>query len=350
MKLRTALLIAFSLITFSRSLAQQLNWEQVNPPEGGRVNVVEVNSSGCLFAGIVGGAFYSKDNGEHWERLQGIDFTIDRIVTHNSGSVLLYSKGGNVYHVNNNLIVSKTNYGFISAQVDSKGKIYGFTSSTVYVSLDGGINWSFFASLKSGFNSVAISNDNIIIAVNDKEIQYSTDLGKSWNKSDYIFTTRTYAPDLVMKVDSKGNLFLKDYIGIFKSTDSGRTWLKINAPFESNYINCLSVTAKDELLVSSNVVLWESIDAGTTWTKVGSLNDSPENILKLTTTDYKYSAFLGVHSYNGITKKDELNNKGLFAKQISGLEYFDGLFIGAGYDGCYYSDINFPVWKKINVS
>ncbi|MCC7302148.1 MAG: glycosyl hydrolase [Bacteroidia bacterium] len=170
----------------------------------------------------------------------------------------------------------------------------------LYVSNDGGSNWK-----KSGLDSTEHIS-KIVLDPSNPEIVYvaapgplwsdskhrglykSSDKGKTWNKILYS-DTRTGCADVIVDPKNPNVIYASMWefrrtpwsftsggkgSGLFKSTDGGKTWKRIQNGFDGQVLGriCLAVSPTETnklyaIAESKNTALYASTDGGESWTK-----------------------------------------------------------------------------------
>jgi hypothetical protein len=111
----------------------------------------------------------------------------------------------------------------------STGSYYGINRST-----DSGVSWS-----DVQLNNLGVQSNNVsslvtlgpkLFAGTDSGIFVSTNLGNTWNESDFGIPLGTDQGNTVLNFAIIGsNIFVgMEYSGVFRSTDSGVTWLAVS--------------------------------------------------------------------------------------------------------------------------
>jgi photosystem II stability/assembly factor-like uncharacterized protein len=118
---------------------------------------------------------------------------------------------------------------------------------------------SFLVEYKDG--TLAVASDG------SKHIMWSDDQGKTWHERSPAEASGGYAKGLSLAPD--GSLYFPVlYAGLFRTTDKGRTWTKIDQVSKvfSHFFIASSGTLFATRDVSSNNNLYRSTDGGRTWT------------------------------------------------------------------------------------
>ncbi len=173
-------------------------------------------------------------------------------------------------------------------------------SSGGYRSLDGGSSWVLVNGLTSsgvsGF-AFATSVPATIYGASYSYLYQSTNSGVNWSN---IGTLPLNARQSTLVVDpaSQGTLYIGTNNGVYKTVDSGLTWLPVNNGLPASYINSLKFISSTLYAVTSSS-LYKSIDGGLNWVNVSINGNSYVNgiVSDPTSTQTMY-----IYSYNGIFK------------------------------------------------
>lgn len=247
---RTCLII---LIMTAALVPPQTNaqWIQVNGPYGGDLSSLAVNSGGVVFAatwsfnGRSGGQLSrSSDLGQTWFSLNVPGRSIQKLF------------------------------------ITKRGIVFVNSDSSLFRSEDEGSTWQSIANglIPDAGSSVELtviseSGQNTIYAgLYDKGLFRSSDNGSSWVLIDTSSTSRSFS---TIVSDENGTLYGGGEHGVAKSVDSGRTWSLINTGLEqtNHIVQTLTCDTGGALYVTMNVGgLFKSSNYGETWFK---LNDEP---------------------------------------------------------------------------
>lgn len=291
------------------------------------INTVNVDNFGRIFTGADGGVGLLRpdlQNGvqSQWQRIRVHDneaimtYHWDMFVAPEDSSICFFARGEyaresnlgkGIYRKDNifdtipgYVIPTTANNGFmyITSGVTSDTIYGGSHSSGVWMSTNGGINWSrfngglgavnndfmvkkFYVSKETRLPLYCVTRQDSVKwhALNNGEIggvyKWNTNIN-SWElkmDSDGFsdMAVSTYDEDIVYASTFNGNLF--------KSTDGGENWNTLSTPAPGHDIRVILLnpydTTSNHLFVGSKGI-WESIDGGTTW---GSLNFNGLNSL-----------------------------------------------------------------------
>jgi photosystem II stability/assembly factor-like uncharacterized protein len=193
------------------------------------------------------------------------------------------------------LFIVLFNYSFIIAQnlweptgIDG-GRVSTLVKVTDNIFLAGNVGGGLYRSTDGGENWYSISNsiDNIgvfvlkispagdVYAGTLRSIYKSTDQGLTWNKVDSSYPQNGYAEDITF--DLSGNIYVPNsYAGVYKSTDAGNSWtLYSNGLPSSLYVRRIEFTSNNILFVSDLYRgIYKSTDFGVSWIQSNTGLDS----------------------------------------------------------------------------
>ncbi len=170
---------------------------------------------------------------------------------------------------------------FISAS--NTKKIYIATSDGMYVSTDGGKNWTRqnVGILNSFVRNVAVMNNNsnfLFAGVYGGGILKSTNGGVTWVPSNVGGIDNPYVRAVAADPKNAGLLYSASVNGVYKSADTSRTWTKFTfpdtphdslSPFNNNSedgaIRISPVNTNNLLVFALTGDFLSSTDAGVTW-------------------------------------------------------------------------------------
>lgn len=232
----------------------------------------------------------SHDNGYNWENitpryksfksaLQIIDqnnlISHYRLANTNGFSVMKTTDGGinwkdiwNYSTTEFQLVSFPGTLAFFTSQVG----IIATNNKEILRTDDGGITWNrqaFFTELY--LSNIKIYNEKIALIVaslnkpdnQNGAILYTIDGGKNWNRSNI-----SSAHLLDVDYADKNTWYAVGYDGVFKSTDTGKSWT-FNYKIDKSYLSSISFATKDTgyaVGASSNII--KTVDGGKSWSPV----------------------------------------------------------------------------------
>ncbi len=178
----------------------------------------------------------SKDGGESWQKVSdGLNGPVDfhALAVSEANPQIIYgwyrnslqksTDGGQKWQAVNTDLSGV--FSFVSDPKDEQA-LYAVTSSGVVVSRDGGNQWSSLSNQQLISLAIDPSNNQNLVASSANGILKSSDGGKSWSEvagspgSILYLAYAKSSPATVFAVDGNGL--------VYKSTDSGLTWAKVN--------------------------------------------------------------------------------------------------------------------------
>ncbi|MDY0082056.1 MAG: hypothetical protein RBR74_02625 [Ignavibacteriaceae bacterium] len=151
-------------------------------------------------------------------------------------------------------------------------------------------------------------------------------------------------------INTKGHLFIctDGYKNIFKSTDNGENWIKINDGFDANSVDVIYSNKNDILFIGCYSGIFKSTDNGDSW--FSSKQWKNISIIKKIIIDKDGDVFVASDQLYKTT--DEGKTWEFLSKdvpdQIYSLAIKDSLVIVGTSEGMYYSMDNGKNWTKIN--
>ncbi len=364
------------------------------------------NSDEVFIAGRQG-LFHTEDAGENWhERNKGfIGSEIVDIIKASDGTLYAgtYSLGMfkstdqgqswtfSSYNLENPYIM------LIAAHPTESKTVFVTTNGGVYVSLDAGLTWEraakdFFkdSELLPGIahfhglafdpedpNRIYVGGGGDQYSPNGVGISISEDGGKNWKQANIGFETDVHVSKIIVDKSNPSIIYATTQgptnfnektgsgYGVFKSTDYGKSWKKINSGLETVETNTIALDPNDSNILylgTDDDGVYKSSDGGTSWKKlyisqlpknygVGDIVVDPRNsnLVYAATVDYfRLFTARGLVGDHGVYKSSDggtswqpfnegLNHKGAFALEIDPEKGI--LYVGTRGGGIY--------WRKV---
>jgi photosystem II stability/assembly factor-like uncharacterized protein len=200
-----------------------------------------VNSQNLLFAGAINGdIFTSSNNGNNW--------ILKRKTTY-------------------------TNQGINSFAINSKGYIYAGTNSSypncgIVYSTDTGFTWK-FKTMDSRYlylRNIAVDTGDRLYAIAASTYLRSTDGGNSWVD---ILGGISFGGGYYITAGPDGQLFLGQGLSLYRSDNYGNLWTDIGNGIRNKYINGIVFNSrKDIFITSTDGYIYKSSDNGNSWNKL----------------------------------------------------------------------------------
>ena len=275
------------------ALWQDLRWRNVGPTRGGRVTAFTgVRSQPCTFyMGPTGGGIFKTENcGETWNAISD-----GQISTGSIGSIDVSEADPNVVYVGTGSAAIRSNV------IIGRG---------AYKSTDAGRTWQFIGLRDAGqIGSIVIhpKDPNTVWAAalgspfgpnDERGVFKTTDGGRTWKKTLFV-NNQTGARVVAVNLANPNEVYAGMYRGfrkgwdiisggpsteggIYRSTDGGETWKKVDAGLPSPLIGKIDIDiARSQPSIVYAMIeapgaqggLYRSDDSGATWRMVNNANN-----------------------------------------------------------------------------
>ena len=261
---------------------------------------IDPKLSATVFAGTMGdGTYKSPDGGRSWHQFNSgiqkgtISAIVNQVVFNPRGTDMIYaattvgvfrSLNGGRQWVERMHGMNEVNF-VVSLAVDPQrpNVLYAGTTGGVYRTINGTETWekksngmvaadAKMASMALGVNRVAVdpSNSDVVYAGTTKGLYKSTDQGAQWVKIEGVIHD-AYISGIQIDPSQPSTLYLATSDRVQKSEDSGATWHPKTNGLDATSIRSLQISPSDPqvLYVGTNGGgLYRSVDAGETWAKL----------------------------------------------------------------------------------
>lgn len=342
MKLRTALLIAFSLWIFSRSFAQQLTWERLNGPFAGYIWDIQKDKHNNLYTAVYTDIYKSTNKGEDWQRInvnQSL-FPVQRIIPHSSGKIILFANGSilcsDVEMINWNQ--SQTGYFYLIS--DKNGNILSVRNNAeVLISKDTAKTFSSLNLSASDLHQVLPYNDSILFVTTKNGYHLTTNQGSEWNYYKANMQERVFTE---IHRDGSGNLYMDDTYNVKVSKDMGASWGALKLP--TGRFQSLFITDTDKFILAANDKTFMSTDFGTTWSDI-PIAYGVISVVEITNEAIFMGSPGDLYKYNLVTKEVTINNDGISNARVYTVRT-DNEYVYTLVNGAFYrSDDKGKTWE-----
>jgi uncharacterized repeat protein (TIGR01451 family) len=312
------LLLSFSIPAFSQ-------WQPSSGPQGGKIfTIAQIGDE--LWAGTTGGLYTSDDNGEQW--------TLSGIVSTDHWVLDIFAEGEDILivtvlkdpleNISGNYLYKSSTLGqswevvTLPSSVSPKkvceitkvdNIIYLDTGATHYRSTDDGVTWTvmpigsavstaygtafqwadvnqkLFRSINQGIGwnlyldvdvvgDIFLKEDLLVFQSSDSLLHISQDAGNNW---DMVAVPGDFTPQFWQGDD--GKLYALGRIAHYVSQDDGFTWTALPADQHKNAIND-AIATNQQLFAASTNGVWKLADGGSSWTSVseGLINGNLANM------------------------------------------------------------------------
>ena len=276
-------LILILLITLSYSSFSQQIWEAINLPDSTYPNTINAERENILLTSAKGMSGYnyiimSENDGYTWEPLNFRVVYMDIIysIRFSPSNALFVGTNSSIYRsLDNGLSFDEVYHNYYAApsykiEFAKNGDIYSIGQSIILRSCNNGTTWDslyYSNSLKSFIDiDFGLEDEIYVVASNfygdEKGFFRSINNGVTWEN---IGITNKQLQ--TVQVNSEGSILVSGpgVGGIYSSTDSGSSWLKIS----EQEVNNMESFSNDRLIACDNiddtVGCWISNDWGNSW-------------------------------------------------------------------------------------
>jgi photosystem II stability/assembly factor-like uncharacterized protein len=236
------------------------------------------------------------------------------------------SDSGQWIKISNKLISNKL-VSCIAIDPKNTNIIYAGTCNSIGTSVDGvfkstngGVDWTLISKglpkldkLHLNFLAIDPVNTQIIYLVIDcgmevsgSGIYKSTDGGSNWNKIDKRFTRTCGLETLVVDPINTQTIYVGTENGVYKSTDGGTNWNIINNGMMNTFVLSLAIDPKNTQTIYAGLAvsggIYKSMDSGESWTKINIDTGFVPSIVKSIAIDPTNTDIIYATTYRGVYK------------------------------------------------
>ncbi len=252
------------------------------------LNMDPSDSQAIYFGSVDNGLFYSYNYAKEWQKAEELgNATINDIAVDPSSKCIIYVAIGNKVYKSTDCNRSwsqvyydtDVNLNINSIAIDhynSIGVYIGTSRGEVIKSLDRGVSWKTVGRFDDKVKKVSISPHDsrlIFAATAQKGIFRSSDSGATWvNLRDNLKDIKGALNfrSLILSAADSGLVILASNYGLLKSLDNGDSWesIELITPEDNAIINSVVVSPKNskEIYYVTNTTFYSSSDGGENWT------------------------------------------------------------------------------------
>lgn len=266
----------------------------------GTVTAIAINPASPLtvLAGSPGGLWRSTDGGANWTRIvSGISSPNITALVHDPAvptTVYAMNVDSGIYKsTNGGLDWTGINSGFVitGTRIITNGNGFAVDPSTPqrlyagrYRSINGGATWTAMTGVGVNMTSFAVvQGSNIVYAGDDSGVYKSTDAGTSWTRVNTGLSNLSVW-SLAVDPRTAGTVYATTDHGVFKSTNAGASWTAVNKGLANTNVEAVVVDPFMPSTVFAGTYsngIFRSSDAGGSWVNVQAGTGATTQILGL---------------------------------------------------------------------
>lgn len=244
-------IIILCLLVYASFLqAQKIEWTKTSGPAGIHVSSFAKDSTGVLYAAEQNALYKSKDAGITWTRMKdflnnvGKSNIIDQMVIEYGDNLLVHCVDSTWHRTTDYGISWNTVDEFIPFITNSNGSKFR-VDKEVYKFTNQGNTWENISPYPLGyFSSIIIDSDNRLFVGGKYGLIISEDGGLTWSQNLGGYYVK------VLHASRNNTIYIYKQNSVLKSSDHGKTWLKIFSAHFDGYEEKSSIqfTEEGELL------------------------------------------------------------------------------------------------------
>lgn len=327
--------IAYAAVSRSGVYRSDNNGQTWTPANSGIENFTFYSlfaEGGKIYAGYAnGGIYYSEDQGKSWvNKSSGLNNSSIAIFESYNGKI--YAGGSSLFETSNNgdtwtkIDIPGLFANGIKSMTAFNGNFYVGDDQHIFISDDNLNSWK---SPNLSINATVIHfthhNGTVFFSTSSGRYFYTNDDGANWTMLQNT-KTESFAYYLFF---SGNKMFMSTYDGIYESVDSGTTWTLNNSGLKSTKIGSLSANSDFLFAGTDWQGLFRSSDQGQSWSKINYEPNpqGPTSILDILTNQGNIltSTYQGIYYSNS----NGLNWTKTFTGSAQALSYSDGTYVAA---------------------
>jgi ligand-binding sensor domain-containing protein len=310
-------------------------WNSVSISPGQTVCALALSPLGDLYAGCLGlGIFRSTDHGVTWGLRQNglVATTVNTLIRTPDNTIYAGTDGAGLFRTTNggaawlsDTLLASTCKIWGLARDDSGGIVAATWGWGLLRRSASGLSWNQVA--YGYFYCVTTSPGGVILAGGDNgRILHSTDFGKT-TVQDSVTDTGVFA----VADGGHGLLYAGTFQkGVYRSSDSGKTWTQKNTGLSNFYVRSLLIREGGSILAGTDGGLFLSTDMGESWTSVTTGLFSVRALLSIGASRIVAVGWKGVSFSSDYGSTWGLVNDGLWPSEVRSIAIDNSGYLYAG--------------------
>ena len=337
---------------------QKKQWDDLHLLEA--FNTIDMPDRNHILAATFGGVYRSSDQGDKWQQLNGglssavvkdVCVAGDRIFAATINGLDASTFSGTSWSPADNGIHEVKTY----ALAFYNGKLLASTSKGLLITEDDGTEWSparrmdyYGANFEWPVKHFVTKQDNSLVYAATHGGLFFSGNGLNWN--NYGGYVGQQVNDLY--IEPGGALIKAADDGVFKSTDDGFTWTKLNENQNLEAVTCVVEDGGGNIYAGTVSGMYELPAKGTKWNEVSSDSISKITFNKLLfDNDNIFAATSkGVLIYNVFYNNWSQSNTGMKMQWVYDITRdAKGDFYASTPSGIYHSNDNCKTWSAVDM-
>jgi hypothetical protein len=257
------------------------NWSKVTGPGVSAYTLYSDSLSSELFAGTMPGLLHSTDGGASWSPygtgLPYLSYAVVTLIRSSQGTMLAGLPGPGIYRsLDGGAHWAKGTAGILAENIhtlgaDMSGNIYAGTEYGMLFRTTDGATWDSLFNVSCPIRQIVINGQKVYFGTRGTGVRMSTDGGNTFTTSSIADPAGVLIQALACN-PSTGALFVGTENGVYRTTNDGTIWEKVNTGLLDSNVTALFVTQTGRLFSGiQGGYVYTSTDEGNNWIAADSI-------------------------------------------------------------------------------